>query len=159
VIVRPRERLSAARTQSRKRFEEVRRHLRANTERALNNLIQFKVSYDVSALIRERGLEKSRELEDRIHNAIRAVGVLATRDEFLGSDGGAFLKYDQPLSPDVASPLLEDFPYAAAAAAYIFTLLEGYGNEQVRLVNRRYLRDRQAGRFYQRAAGSNENPA
>jgi hypothetical protein len=98
--------------------------------------------------IHEEATVHWRELEDRLHEdyRIKGVGIKASRKNLKTVDEyhGGFLHTDEALFPGEVPSELQSFPYRAAAAAYSFTILEGYGDEIVNLVNPGYLKARQA---------------
>jgi hypothetical protein len=84
-----------------------------------------------------RGFEaEAAELTDR--ESIKGTGILATRDEI----GKSLPVYEQdffynevPLGAHELGAYISSFPLSAAAASYLFTLLEVFGDEVSALIN------------------------
>lgn len=122
--------------------------VREKTDEVLQTLLRFHVSYSGARYIHEEATVNWRDLEDRLHNdyPIRGVGIKATRNNLkvINAEFDGFLHQDEDLYPGEVPSELQSFPYQAASAAYAFTLLEGYGDDLVSIVNPGYLKVRQA---------------
>jgi hypothetical protein len=118
------------------------------TDDTLKTLLSFHVAYSGMNFVYEDVAKNWRELESRLHidYPIKGVGVKATRTNLKINDteDGGFLHKDEPLYPGHVPSELQSFPVSAASAAYTFTLLEGYGDDLVNIVNPAYLKERQA---------------
>jgi hypothetical protein len=118
------------------------------TTTALYRLLTFHVSFSSLAYIHSQATDDWRNLEEELHQGypIRGAGILATRRNLriIDADNGGFLHTDEDLYPGEVPTELQAFPYEAASAAYAFTLLEGYGDEILAIVNPEAQKQRQA---------------
>jgi hypothetical protein len=127
---------------ARKRLsKDDREFIQDATEEVLKNLLRFRVSHDIMAYIRERADDRWPDLEEELHNnyPIKSVELTATRRNLSrvnAADGGFQVEID--VSPEFVTDFLQDFPLGAAAAAYCFTILEGFGDELVSTINPQY---------------------
>ncbi len=108
----------------------------------IEGLLEFHVAYSAAIYINERAQDNWREFEGELHvnYPIKGVGIIATPDnldEIYEEDGG-FLHAEEDLYPGEVTTHLPDFPYQAASAAYIFTVMEELGNDLVQIVNPGY---------------------
>ena len=118
------------------------------TDSVLRSLLRFHVSYSTAIFLHEDTVSNWRELEERLHQGypIKGVGVKATRKnlKIIDSEDGGFLHQEELLYPSEVPSELQSFPYEVTSSAYIFTLLEGYGDNLLTIVNPTYLKARQA---------------
>lgn len=118
------------------------------TNLTLKAQLEFRVGFRTADYLHENANRNWRELREQLHNGypVKGVGIKATHSNLkvLDAEDNGFLHLNEDLDPDDASGELPNFPYAAASAAYSFTLLEGYGNALVEIVNPGYLKARQA---------------
>ncbi|ARU27940.1 hypothetical protein [Cellvibrio sp. PSBB006] len=112
------------------------------------NLLSFHVAYQAAQLLHNNAQENWREFEDFLHMdyPIKGIGIKATRKNLdePDEDWGGFLHSQEPLSPAHVAPELSYYPLEAASSAYIYTLLENFGNEISENVNPGGLKNRQA---------------
>jgi hypothetical protein len=111
------------------------------TKSFLKEVVRFKCTYDVMVYLQNDALRFGGNFEERmsINYPINGIGIRATPsnlNKFNAVDGG-FID-EQAIAPDEVTPHVTDFPLAAASAAYLFTLLEGFGDDLVTLVNPAY---------------------
>ena len=127
---------------------EQRNAIHQKTTNLLDVLLRFHVSFSAQKFIHDDAVIKWRELEALLHITypLKGVGIKATRSNLVHFDegDGGFIYSEEDLNPGDVPQELQAFPYEAASAAYIFTLLEGYGDELVKIVNPTYLTARQA---------------
>jgi hypothetical protein len=118
------------------------------TTTALYRLLTFHVSFSSLAYVHDQATDNWRELEEELHQGypIRGAGILATRRNLriIDANYGGFLHTDEDLYPSEVPAELQAFPYDAASAAYAFTLLEGYGDDVLDIVNPEARKRRQA---------------
>jgi hypothetical protein len=131
------------------RLTQHKRNLvKDETHQVLHRLLRFHVSYNSLSYIHRKSSNNWRDLEEELHieYPIKGAGLLANRTNLRLIDGawGGFLHTDVDLFPGEVPSELERFPYKPAAAAYTFTLLEGYGDNIAEIVNPGNLKDRQA---------------
>ena len=123
-------------------------NIRNLTVDTLRRMLMFHVSNNSIRFIHEEATSDWRELEERLHHnyPISGVGVKATRAnvKVVREEDGGFLHADEALFPGDVPAELASYPYSAASAAYLFTILEGYGDDLVNMVNPGYLTDRKA---------------
>ena len=114
----------------------------------LRRLLSFHVAFSGLIYVHDDVTTNWRELEAELHvnYPIKGVGVKATHANLrrIDEDDGGFLHSSEDLHPGDVPAELGSFPYEAAAAAYAFTLLEGYGDALVKIVNPGYLKARQS---------------
>lgn len=120
----------------------------SRTEDVLNTLLSFNTAYRAAILLHDDASTRWRDFEERLHidYPIKGLGVKATRNNLqeVRADIGGFLHSEEDLFPGDVTNEMWLFPYQAASAAYVFTLLEGYGDDIVNLINPGYLGARQA---------------
>lgn len=118
------------------------------TQDVLRTLLRFHVSHSIALYLKNRTEVRYIDFEEELHinYPIRAVGVVATRKNLreIDSLNGGFLRDEEELAPEIVTDHFGDFPLSAVAAAYCFTILEGYGDELVRIVNRAYEQKRRS---------------
>ena len=118
------------------------------TENVLRVLLSFHVSFSSATFVHDQAVRNYRDFEELISQdyPIKGIGVKATSSnlEKVDSDAGGFLHTEEPLFPGDVPAELQSFPFHAASAAYAFTLLEGYGDDILSIVNPGYLKERQA---------------
>lgn len=114
----------------------------------LQTLLMFHVSYGAVRYIHEDTVMNWREFEERLHFGypVRGIGIKATRAnlKIIDAEDGGFLHRNEDLYPGEIPSQFQTFPYQAASAAYAFTLLEGYGDDLVEIVNPGHLKLRQS---------------
>jgi hypothetical protein len=118
------------------------------TETVIHRLLTFHVSYSSLQYIHDKASKNWRDLEEELHNdyQIKGIGVKATREnlKIINENDGGFMHLEEDLYPGEVPAELDSFPYKEASAAYVFTILEGYGDDIVGIVNPDYLKKRQA---------------
>ncbi|NMM29233.1 MAG: hypothetical protein HHJ12_18640 [Glaciimonas sp.] len=104
-----------------------------------HSALKLHVSFQCSEYLNDKAIVGWREFEDEIsvNYPIKGVGITATRSNLDMVDGeyGGFLHLEEPLSATSVTDELHGFPYEAAAAAYLFTALEVYGNDILEIVS------------------------
>lgn len=118
--------------------------IHTKTKSVLNRLLTFYVSFSSLEYIYRTATSDWRELEEQLHNdyPIKGAGVKATRNNLKSCCD--FMHMEEDLYPGEVPAELQSYPYQEASAAYIFTLLEGYGDDIVELINPGHLKVRQA---------------
>lgn len=121
-----------------------RQEIREETRSTLRRLLTFYIAHSVLAYISEKAITNFRDLEEGMYekHPIKGVGVKAVRSNLrvIDSEDGGFLHMEEDLFPGEASVELQMYPYKAASAAYVFTIMEMYGNTLVELVNPTYFK-------------------
>lgn len=114
--------------------------LRSVIDDALDRLLRFKASYDLHRyLLTKTGAEWS-DLEVMLHASeypIAGTGLSATRSILTAKDRDLTGKHyfdDVPLASEQHVQEAPTFPFAAASAAYAFSLLEDVGNAVVEII-------------------------
>jgi hypothetical protein len=122
--------------------------IKEETNEALDRLLRFHVSYSSLAYVHSKSSDNWRDLEEELHIGypIKGAGILATKANIriIDGDDGGFLHTEEDLFPGEVPSELARFPYQPAAAAYTFTLLEGYGDNIAEIINPGKLKERQA---------------
>lgn len=122
--------------------------MREVTRLSLHRLLSFHVAFSGLKYVHDNVTTNWRDLEAELHvnYPIKGVGVKVTRSNLrvIDESDGGFLHSSEDLHPGDVPAEIGSFPYGAAAAAYAFTLLEGYGDELVKIVNPGYLKARQS---------------
>lgn len=103
------------------------------THSALKELLEFKTVYDIQYYLNDKNARDWREFEEETANQVfEGAGVIATRDNVLLNperDEDTYYHADVPLGSHETGAYILGFPLAAASASYVFTLLEGFGDE------------------------------
>lgn len=109
------------------------------TNSIIQSLLRFVVSYRAVEFVHNYNHSHWREFEDLLHHdyPVKGVGVKANSSNLdkIEAYNGGFLHAEETLYPGEITSEFDSFPYEAASSAYIFTLLEGYGNDLVEIVN------------------------
>lgn len=114
----------------------------------INQLIHFKLEYDVSEYLSEKATSNFREfvVEQHEEYPIKGCGLIATRELVAkwkpGKDNLLHLYED--LAPEDTGSETDSFPRDTVSIVYIFSLLEGYGNAVSDYLNPDYKRNRRA---------------
>jgi hypothetical protein len=139
---------SAYPVKSKKLKPAQRARVSSFTEDTLKRLLEFKVSCDVIRLLVSDAESQYRYFEDRLHVGypVRGAGVRALRSA-MDMKFELSMVDDQDLEPSLAVTKLGEFPLEAAAASYIFTILERHGDALVSIANRGYFRSSGVPRF------------
>jgi hypothetical protein len=105
----------------------------------LKTLLEFKTVYDIQAYMTDRHGRDFRSFEEETADQVFVgAGVLATRDNIVAIDefGDAeFCHWDVPMGSHETGAYIMGFPLAAASASYVFTLIEGFGDDIADLVS------------------------
>jgi hypothetical protein len=136
--------------------DQIRRFTKTTTER----LLQFKLSHYLTKHLIDKLRVNWRDVEQELHAdyPITQAGVIAVLAEggagVEGIFGDDFLITDEPVAPEDVVSLLGTFPFDAASCAFVFTILEEYGDVIVSIVNPDFTHDRRA--WHRRIYGGNE---
>src|SRR4029077_5854585 len=125
--------------------------VRRLTKNVVNELLEFKSIYELTALQIERVRENWRAVEaelNQVNRPVRGSGVIATlgANGIEGLDSGEdFLITDELASPETLVQGLGQFPLEAASCAYVFTILEKFGGDDlVEIVNPDFSEERRS---------------
>jgi hypothetical protein len=124
--------------------------IRQFTTATVERLLQFKLIHDLTKQQIEKLRENWRAVEQELHvdYPIAQAGVIAMLAGgsvgVEGVYGEDFLITDEPVAPEDIVGLLGTFPFDAASCAFVFTMLEEYGDVLVSLVNPGFAQDRTA---------------
>jgi hypothetical protein len=123
--------------------QKIRREVLKLTISTLSQMLTFATTVNIQNYIIDRhatdfrGFEaEAAELDDRV--SIKGTGVLAKRNEITKQTPYSeqdFFFNEVPLGAHELGAYINAFPLSAAAASYLFTLLEVFGNEVAALVN------------------------
>ncbi|MBY3364970.1 hypothetical protein [Rhizobium laguerreae] len=110
-------------------FSEKIEMARALTRNVLAEALKFRLSVDINTYVTDRAVTEPAGLEGELSAAyaIRGVGIRANRDNSRSPND--FINKDSPLDPEDAVAEMQNFPFHAASCAYLFTVLEIYGND------------------------------
>jgi hypothetical protein len=113
--------------------------VRSLTQGVIKGLLQFKLTHDLTAHQIEKMRDNWRDIERGLHEdyPIRESGVIAilSSSGVEGLDDDDVLITDEPVAPEEAINLLGSFPLNQASCAYVFTMLEQYGDDIVSVIN------------------------
>ena len=116
----------------RRLHKEEKAEIRKRTEAVLNVMFRFKVGYDLRSHMGNKTMSEWSDYAVGLHNNYPITGTgLRTTSAILKAhdrDLSQFIITEVGLSPEAAVEEFDTFPMAAASAAYIFSLLEDYGN-------------------------------
>jgi hypothetical protein len=122
--------------------------IRERTETVLEALLRFKVSYDLRRHMGDKTISEWSDYAASLHNSYPITGTgIRTTPAILTAetrDLSQFIIEEVGLSPETAVEEFDAFPMAAASAAYVFSLLEDYGNTVALLIDPTSVGDRQA---------------
>lgn len=118
------------------------------TRHTIERLLDIKSIYEVTSLQIEKLRENWKAVEESlyINYAIRDAGVIAVLGTagVEGFPGEDFLITDEPASPETLVEGIGRFPLEPATCAYVFTILENYGDNVVELFNPDFAKERKA---------------
>jgi len=121
------------------------------TDRFINELLHFKLDYDVSSYLSDQATDRWRDFEVEQHEdyPIKGAGLIASfdllKDWGLGRKGDEnLLHLEEDLAPENTGDKIDSFPRSTVSIIYVFSLLEDYGNSICAYLNPGYLRQRQA---------------
>jgi hypothetical protein len=125
-----------------------RREISSLTKETLDTLLKLHVSCRAINFAHERLFNEWRNFVELLHQnyPIKGTGIVATKTNLRVNDAedGGFIHMDVDLLPDEIIAEMQSFPQDAASAAYVFTLLEDFGDRLVDIVNPGILQARQA---------------
>ena len=120
----------------------------ARTSQLLHELVRFKLSYVVSRYLSDRASIDWRGFELEQHEAypIKGCGVIATRKliDSWSIKKETILHLEEDLAPEETGSEIDSFPRDSVATIYVFSLLEGFGNQLCDFVSPSYRKVRQA---------------
>lgn len=103
------------------------------SENFFNSALKLHVSMQCSKYLFDKAIINWREFESEIsiNYPIKGIGIIGTRMNMENPDSseGGFLYTDEPLGGHEVTDELQGFPFETAAAAYLFTALEIFGDE------------------------------
>jgi len=116
------------------------------TESILTRLLYYKMSFDVAIYIKE--LRNWRELEETIdaeNSPFIGLGIIASKKnvEEWSKSNETILNEEYVASFEVSDEL-DSFPLEETAMVYLFTIVEDYGNQILKLVDPNYGLNRKA---------------
>lgn len=125
------------------------REIRRYTTATIQRLLQFRLTHNLTKYQLEKVRANWRDAELELHDEypITEAGVIAVLSN---GDAGVegllrrdeFLITDEPVSPEEIISLLGSFPLDAAAGAYVFAMLEEYGDTLVKMLNPKFEKTR-----------------
>jgi hypothetical protein len=124
----------------------IKRYTRLTLER----LLQFKLTHDLTRHQIQELRAHWRNVEISLHKdyPISDAGVVAQLKAgeagIAGLDTDEFLITDEPIAPEDVVGLLGMFPLEAASCAYVFTMLEEYGDYLVSILNPDFQQERKS---------------
>ena len=122
------------------------------TADTVGSLLELATEYRVQTYILDGKASGFREFEDEVAqddsgSRIKGIGLLTDRVGILKEDASAddyLIKGEVPLGSHELGHLINQFPLAAAAASYAFTVMEVYGDEVATLISPGSIPSRQA---------------
>lgn len=121
------------------------------TDRFIDELLRFKLDYDVSSHLSNRAIDRWSEFEYEQHEnyPIKGVGLIASlelvKNWGLGRQTNEnLLHLEEDLAPENTGDRINSFPRSTVSIVYVFSLLEDYGNSICTHIKPGYLRQRQA---------------
>jgi len=114
-----------------------------HTIETLRKMLVFATSVKIQRYITDKHTVDYRQFEAMVaandeQQRINGTGVLALRCDISrpsSSDEQDFFRDEVPLGSYELGAHIDEFPLSAAAASYLFTLLEIYGNEVAAIIN------------------------
>jgi hypothetical protein len=110
------------------------------TVATLSEMLIFKTTVDIQAYMSKRHASAFREFEAEtaVNQEFDGAGILATRENIaklpVRHEQG-FFHDDVPMGSHEVGAYIDDFPLEAAAASYVFTLVEVFGNKVAEMVS------------------------
>lgn len=105
----------------------------------LDTLLEFRTIYDIQSYMTDRHARDFRDFEAATADEVfQGVGVIATRNNIVTTERfgpDEFLVDDVGMGSHETGGYIAAFPLQAASASYVFTLLEGHGDDIAGLVN------------------------
>jgi len=118
------------------------------TEDFINELLSFKLKYDVSSYLSDRASSDWRgfEAEQHVEYPIQGCGLIANNDllQSWSFENESLLHPDEGLAPEETSSEIDSFPRDTVSVVYMFSLLEAYGNDICDSLNPNYRNKHQA---------------
>jgi hypothetical protein len=112
---------------------EQRQNIREMTKHSIDRILTFCVGYNAVQYQFQKGVVNFRDIMDEMHNdyPIKGCGITATLDNLENSDGddGGYFHENESLAPEDTIDEYNSFPLESSACAYVFTILEMYGDE------------------------------
>lgn len=122
--------------------------IQERTQDFINELLWFKLKYDVSRYLSDRATSNWREFEAEQHEdyPIKGCGLIAdsTLLQEWTFENESLLHLDEDLAPEETGSEIDSFPRDTVSIVYVFSLLEAYGNDVCDELNSSYRRERQA---------------
>lgn len=117
---------------------EGRSQIENFTGQTVRRLQRLQVSFRLNKYTQDRLYADQGAMEIELHSKeypVRASGIVAARAilSALDKNIGTFYFGEELVAPEAAVPEFWDFPLAAASAAYVFTIIEDYGNTIAKL--------------------------
>jgi hypothetical protein len=137
--------MASRRTSKSKRRREIESIVYGTIER----LLTLKQTYDLTSYQLDKLILNWKEIEHTLHGSypISDAGVIATLSAAEGVEGlqpDDFLITDEPAAPEDVVSALGAFPLEAACCAFVFTILERFGDDLVALINPRFSQQRKS---------------
>ena len=108
-------------------------NIQERTQDFINELLWFKLKYDVSQYLSDRVAHNWREFEAEQHEEypIKGCGLLADRAllQQWTLKNECLLHFDEDLAPEDTGSEIDSFPRDTVSIVYVFSLLEAYGND------------------------------
>ena len=100
------------------------------TNEAIEKILEFVLAHRTMEFIYDETMNNWREFEDSISHGypIKAAGIIATLDNLDKLREGSFYHEDELVYPGEATDALNNIYLKQASAAYVFTILELYGD-------------------------------
>jgi hypothetical protein len=119
-----------------------REYVQRVTRSILETMLEFKMRYDVTNYLIEKTRLDWRSIESDLYtkSPIKAKGLVFRNSENEPQSGVEFA--NELLPPEKIVEYLGEFPMDAAAANYIFTLLEIYGDLIVQKTNKKFFENK-----------------
>lgn len=129
--------------------KELIRNLSIET---LERLLTFATTFKIQQFIIDRNALEYRDFEALVstlgqNETIDGTGIIALKKEFslaTPNDIQDFLNDEVPLGAHELGAYIRAFPLSAAAASYVFTILEVYGNDVAEIVSKGGIRKNKA---------------
>jgi hypothetical protein len=114
----------------------TQRELLQLTVSTLKEILTFKTTVDIQKYMSERHARDFREFEyeTSINQEFDGAGILATR-EGIAIKRHEFFHDNVPLGSHEVGAYIDQFPLEAAAASYVFTLIEVFGDSVAAIVS------------------------
>jgi hypothetical protein len=122
--------------------------LKSNLEKTLHNLMRYKTSFEVARYVIDQNVRNWRDFEEDFSNnyPLQGSGVIASQAELRKwtYHNNPVLNTEVDIGGHEVSEELGTFPLKDMAVLYLFTIIEGFGNDLLHIKNPTYSLEKRA---------------